>query len=104
MRIGPRDKFWMVIDPTADSVMADICFETTLEGFVLQLKGGLTMDRHPTIFTNETEADVNAFGRLVAMLAYEAIARQENAGVFLGADRILVLDEDGEVLFESKIK
>jgi hypothetical protein len=61
------DKFWVVTDPTPESTMGDICFEASVAQLALQFKGGLSMDRRPTIFTEKTEAEIEAYGRLVAM-------------------------------------
>ncbi len=57
MRLGPDDKFWLVVDPTKISTLADILFETTLRGLELQFKGGLTAAENPTIFTEKAEAE-----------------------------------------------
>jgi hypothetical protein len=66
MRCGPNDKFWMVIDPTPRSELADVLFETTLRGLALQLAGGLSMDRNPTMFGGREEARREAEQRLAA--------------------------------------
>ena len=105
MRYGPTDEFWVVTDPTPHSEMIDILFQTSLQNLALQFKGGLTMDRHPTIFTDKAEAEVEAFGRMVAMRASAAIARRVAEGKPLkGAHRIEVLDGDGKVLFEADLE
>lgn len=64
MRIGPDDKFWVVTDPTKESELEDIVFQTTLRGLELQFKGGLTIAANPTIFTEEDEARIEARQRL----------------------------------------
>ncbi len=64
MRFGPKDPFWVVTDPTPDSTLGDILFETTLAGLERQFKGGLTMDENPTIFTDREEAEQEARARL----------------------------------------
>ena len=58
MRIGPDDKFWVVVDATPESEMGDILFETTLRGLDLQFKGGLSMEQNPTIFTDHQVAEI----------------------------------------------
>jgi len=104
MRYGPDDKFWVVLDPTKDSETADILFETSLRGLDLQFKGGLTMDRNPTIFTDEKKAQVEAYGRLLAMRASQAIARRCSEADLDGVSRIELLDADGNVLFEAELE
>ncbi len=64
MRFGPTDKFWMVLDPTPISELADILFETSILGLALQNKGGLEIDRRPMIFTDPEEARAEAMSRL----------------------------------------
>jgi len=103
MRYGVDDTFWVVLDPTPASEMADILFETTLCGLERQFKGGLTADRNLTIFSDATEANVEAFGRLVAMRAYEAIAHRAAGRSLMEASRVEVLDEAGNVLFEADL-
>jgi hypothetical protein len=58
MKYGPDHKFWCVTDPTDESEMGDILFEASLRELALQFKGGLTMDAHPTLFTEKAEADL----------------------------------------------
>ena len=104
MRFGPDDKFWVVVDPTPESEEGDIVFEASLRRLELQFKGGLTVDRNPTLFTEEKEARVEGFGRLTAMRASQAIARRlrfdPDAEV---AERIEVLDGKGNLLFEADL-
>jgi hypothetical protein len=59
------------------------------------------MDDHPTLFTDEREAEIEAYGRLVAMRAAQAIARIPSK--LQNATRIEVLNGDGDVLFESDL-
>jgi len=76
-----------------------------LRDLQLQFKGGLTMASNPTLFTDRGEAEVEAYGRLVAMHASRAIARQAAEGLALNrARRIQVLDGDGKVLFEAELR
>ena len=105
MRYGPKDAFWMVTNPTPTSELADICFETSLENLALQLKGGLSMDADPTMFTDRTEAELEARCRLVAMETSHAIRGMAADGIPLdGARRVQVLGEGGKVLFETDIR
>jgi hypothetical protein len=104
MRFGPEDKFWVVTDPTPESETADILFQASLKDLELQFKGGLTMAQHPTLFTEQAEAKIEAYGRLVAMRASYAIAQRAAEGKPLeGAHQIEVLDGNGKVLFEADL-
>jgi len=105
VRFGPDDKLWVVTDPTRESEVGDVCFETTVRGLLLQLKGGLDIERNVTLFTEKNEADVEAFGRLTAMRASQAIARRLrfDPGAEV-AERIEVLDGSGNLLFEADLR
>ncbi len=104
MRFGPDDNFWVVVDPTPESQLEDVAFQASLRRLELQFKGGLTMDRNPTLFTDEKEAKVEGYGRLVAMRASHAIARRlrSDAGAEI-PDRIQILDGEGYLLFEADL-
>ena len=105
MRYGPDDRFWVVTDPTPESETADILFQASLKDLELQFKGGLTVAQHPTLFTEKAEAEIEAYGRMVAMRASRAIARRVAEGQPLkGTNRIEVLDGNGKVLFEAELK
>ena len=79
MKIGPDDKFWVVTDASADSVLEDICFETSLRGLELQFRGGLTMDMNPTIYTSKWDAEKAAKKRLQLGKVMEQLrAKREN--------------------------
>ncbi|MBU1951126.1 MAG: hypothetical protein KJ927_20610 [Candidatus Eisenbacteria bacterium] len=69
MKYGVDDRFWLVVDPGPESEEADILFEASLRSLDLQFKGGLTMDRNPTLFTDRKEAEIEAFGRLMAYVS-----------------------------------
>ena len=64
MRYGPHDKFWVVTNPTPDSVIDDILFETTIEGLMNQFRGGLKIAHNPTLFSDHGEAAIEAADRL----------------------------------------
>lgn len=64
MRIGPDDKFWVVTDAGPESVIEDICFETSIRGLELQFRGGLSMGSNPTIYTSKWDAEKAARKRL----------------------------------------
>jgi len=91
--------FWVVTDPTPESALEDILFETSLRGLELQFKGGLTAGDNPTIFTDWFEAQVEAEGRLVATRAHRAIVEGRSTGMAPGIGRQgPILDSDGVVL------
>lgn len=98
MRYGPDDTFWLVTDPTATSTLEDILCETSLRELELQFRGGLTMDRDPTIFTDRQEAEREAGRRLVAARAAAAILRPAGQ-----AARVRVEDAGGGIVFEAEL-
>lgn len=105
MRFGPDDTFWVVTDASPESELDDLIFQTSLRGLELQFKGGLTMAIKPTLFTEGTEARIEAYGRLVAMRASQVIARLAADGKALNlADRLEILDGDGKILFEADLR
>ncbi|MHC5058695.1 MAG: DUF6894 family protein [Planctomycetota bacterium] len=104
MRFGPDDDLWVVVDPTPESQLEDIVFQASLRRLELQFRGGLTMDRNPTLFTDENEARVEALGRLTAMRASTAIRDRLRSGEDVDLPlRIEVRGADGEVLFTAEI-
>jgi hypothetical protein len=104
MRYGPDDKFWVVVDPTPESEMGDILFETTLRGLELQFKGGLTMAQNPTIFTDQQEAKYEAYGRLTALRAAQAVLRAGRENPEARIDRIEIYGADGKLVFEANLE
>jgi len=66
MRFGPKDKFWVVTDPSPLSVLGDVLFAASLTDLLLQFHGGLTLDQNPTLFTDRAEAEAEALERLHA--------------------------------------
>ncbi len=104
MRYGPEDKFWVVVDPTPVSELGDILFETTLRGLELQFKGGLTMAQNPTIFTDQQEAKYEAYGRLTAMRAAQAVLRAGRENPEARVDRIEISGADAKLVFEANLK
>ena len=104
MRFGPDDRLWVVIDPTPESEEGDCVFEASLRKLDLQFKGGLTMDRNPTIFTEEIEARVEAVGRMTAMRASRVISDRLRSGEDVALPlKIEVHGADGKVLFRAVI-
>jgi hypothetical protein len=104
MRYRPDDKFWVVVDPTPVSELGDVLFETTLHGLELQFKGGLTMAQNPTIFTDHQEAKYEAFGRLTAMRAAQAVLRAGRENPETRVDRIEIYGADGTLVFEANLE
>lgn len=64
MRFRPDDKFFVVVDASPVSEMADIWFESSLRHLMNQFRGGLTLEENPTIFTDKDEALREARRRL----------------------------------------
>ncbi len=64
MRFGPKDKFWVVTDPSPLCVLGDVLFAASLTELYMQFRGGLTLDQNPTLFTDQAEAEVEAKARL----------------------------------------
>jgi len=104
MRIGPKDKvLWVVTDPTPESGMGDILFQASLEDLYNQFRGGLTLESNPTLFTEKSEAEIEAYGRLVAMRASQAISRMGPETRFQKATKIQVFGANEELLFEADL-
>jgi len=103
MRYGPDDKFWVVTDPRNECELGDIIFQASLRDLDLQFKGGLQIEENPTLFTDEKEARYEAYGRLTAMRARQAILRagRENPGTRI--DRVEIYGEDGSLVFEADL-
>ncbi len=104
MRIGPDEKLWVVVDPKPTSTEADMCFRASLRDLELQFRGGLTMAENPTLFTDEREAKMEAYGRLTAMRVAQHIVRCAAEGRPLeGATRVEIIGPDGQVVFAADI-
>jgi hypothetical protein len=103
MRLEADTKVWVVVDPSPRSELADVCFECSLRKLELQFRGGLTCEQNPTVFTDREEAETEAFGRLTAMRAAEAIAAQARAGVLAGPCKVVIHGADGRVVFEAEV-
>jgi hypothetical protein len=65
MRLETTSPFWIVEDPGPDSELADICWQTSLAGLLLQFRGGWTTERRPTLFTDRAEAEAEARMRML---------------------------------------
>ena len=103
MRIGPDDRLWVVVDPKPESTREDILFQASLRDLALQMRGGLTMEEHPTLFTDRREAEIEAYGRLTAMRATQAIARSGAGAKLQDATRLEIYGADGALLFETDL-
>lgn len=64
MRKDSVGKFWVVTAPRLHSMLSDICFETTVEGFALQVKGGLELSEVLGTFRTNVEAEHAALALL----------------------------------------
>lgn len=103
MRIDPKTPFWVVTDPGLDSTIADVCFQTTLDGLRLQFAGGLTMDDRPVVFTTEDEAREDAQNRLLVRRLASQI--RLDRGVPDGTVvRVTLHGSDGAVLFQGDVR
>ena len=103
MRIGPGDRLWVVVDPQPESTQADILFQASLRDLALQLRGGLTMDQNPTLFTEKREAEIEAYGRVTAQRAARAIARGGAGAKLQDATRLEIYGPGGTLLFETDL-
>ena len=103
MRYGPDDKFWVVIDPKPISELEDILFQASLRDLDLQFKGGLQIEENPTLFTDEKEAKYEAYGRLTAMRAQQAILRAGRENPDTRIDHVEIYGEDGSLVFEADL-
>ena len=103
MRYGPDDKFWVVIDPKDNCELEDIIFQASLRDLHLQFKGGLQIEENPTLFSDEQEARYEAYGRLTAMRASQAILRAGRENPQTRIDRIEIFGEDGTLVFEADL-
>jgi len=103
MRYSADHKFWVVVDPKPNSTQKDILFQASLKDLELQFRGGLTTDENPTLFTEREEAEIEAYGRLTAMRATQAIARSGTGAKLQNATRIEIYDADGEVVFAADL-
>ena len=104
MRFGPTDKFWVVLDPTPGYEHGEYLLRVSLSDLAFLFEGGLTMARNPTLFTDEKEAKLEAFGRLTKMRLKQAITHQVAEGRVDGIpERLEILDGEGKLLFEADL-
>ena len=103
MRIDADTPLWVVTDATRHSDLGDVCYETTLAGLRLQFAGGLTMEQHPVLFTDEDDAHEEAKTRLLVRRVAERIRIERR----LPADevfRITLHGEDGSVIWRGDVR
>jgi hypothetical protein len=103
MRYRPDDKFWVVTDPKPHSTLDDLVFEASLRDLELQFRGGLQIDENPTLFTDRQEARIEAYGRLTAMRASQAILRAGRENPDTRIDRVEIYGQDGTLVFVADI-
>jgi len=103
MRFGCDHRFWVVVDPKANSTLQDILFQASLTDLEQQFRGGLTMEENPTLFTEREEAEAEATGRLVAMRVAREIARNGDPARLRTATRIELRDGQEAVVFAEDI-
>lgn len=103
MRYGPDDKFWVVVDPKTHSTLDDLAFEASLRDLELQFRGGLQIAENPTLFTDRQEARQEAYGRLTAMRASQAILRAGRENPNTRIDRVEIYGADGQLVFAADI-
>ena len=95
MRIGPDDKFWVVLDPSPHSSIGDVLFETSLLGLERQFKGGLTSASRPALYINEGEAETDALGRLKLREIANILQNIHVRGNLAQVSRVELLDAAG---------
>lgn len=103
VKIDQETPIWVVTDAGPDSTIADICFQTTLDGLRLQFAGGLSMDDRPVVFTTEEEAHEEARNRLLIRRVASQIRLDRGVPVG-GLVRITLRDRDGTLLFEGEVR
>ena len=103
MRYGPDDKFWVVVDATPESTLGDVLFQASLHDLERQFKGGLTMDEHPTLFTDEREAEAEARARLIVARVAQLLVTPDATSMLRHAASIELLDAEGQPIFEAEL-
>ena len=71
MKLDMNSLFWVVVDTTCVSEVADVCFSSNLERLGYYIVGGHVVDerwhvRNPSLYTDEAEARKDAEARLEA--------------------------------------
>ena len=103
MRFGPRDKFYVVRDPSPFSELVDILAELSLADLEAQFRGGMTIAENPTIFTTRAEAEAEAHARLVANRVAQVVLRGGAGEGLRHARSVELHDADGTVIFKASL-
>jgi hypothetical protein len=103
MRYGADDKFWVVVDATPESTLGDVLFQASLRDLELQFKGGLTMEEHPTLFTDHDEAETEARARLIVARVAQLLVTPDATSMLRNAASIELLDAEGTPIFEADL-
>ena len=104
MKFEPDFRFWVVQDPNPYSEIGDILFEASLRELELQFKGGLDMDRNPTLFTERKEASEEALSRMLLMRAFRAIFQSRDKELLKIGIRLVIFDKANRPVFEVDLK
>ncbi len=97
MRIGHQDRFYVVVDPTPECELADIFFACDFHDLELQIKGGLSHERRPAIFTERADGEREAERRLAAMKAVQVMLETSETKI---ATKLQLLGPGGEVILD----
>ena len=103
MRFDADHKFHDVVNPTPDSELGDIVFEASLRDLELQFKGGLSIEEHPTLFTDPREAEREAIARMVALRISKVVVSERGKAKLEEARRVELHDVDGTVIFGADL-
>ncbi len=103
MRYRPDDRFWVVLDAAPNSEVGDVLFESSIRGLDLQFKGGLKMERSPTIFTDREEAEQEARRRLLSQKVAKVVAAGMDGISTDAVRRIHLVDAAGTVVFDQEV-
>lgn len=58
--VGMPETFWVVVRPTPNSELGDICFACDFRRFALQVRGGLDVDAIVGIYADQEVATATA--------------------------------------------
>jgi len=99
MRFGPKEKFWVVTDPTPVSELGDVLFEASLADLLLQFKGGLRIEDNPTIYTDRGEAWLDVTDRIhrKRALAMAPISEEDRKRIMESAQKGIARWFDSEI-------
>jgi hypothetical protein len=100
MRIRPTDRLWAVIEPTADSDLADCVFETTLAELHTLVEQRREAYAAATLRDTEEAATEDGKRRLLAMRVAREILRSDVPVAAVAAVELLNADGRPQVQFE----